>query len=149
LYDAAGHLLRRVDGNGVTTNYVYDDPENLLTDIQYPATPALNVHFGYDGFGRRNSMTDSTGSHSYVYGDLDELKSMTTTYTGLPAQTVSYSYYPDGSRSQMDAPGNSIAYSYDGAGRMTSGRAGAGGTFTTGGRGRGGREGPRKRPKRH
>ncbi|MCA1594680.1 MAG: DUF6531 domain-containing protein, partial [Acidobacteria bacterium] len=48
LHDANGQTLRRIDGNGVTTNYVYDDAENQLTDIQYPATPTLNVHLGYD-----------------------------------------------------------------------------------------------------
>lgn len=120
LHDASGRVLRRVDGNNVITNYIYDDPENLLTDIQYPATPALNVHFGYDGFGRRTSMTDSTGGHSYAYGDLDELKSATTTYTGVSPVILSYSYYPDGSRSQMATPAGLFTYSYDGAGRVTA-----------------------------
>src|SRR5262249_34955760 len=58
LYDNAGNLLQRIDGNNVTTNYVYNDAESLLTDIQYPATTDLNVHFTYDGYGRRSGMTD-------------------------------------------------------------------------------------------
>lgn len=120
LHDPAGRVLRRIDGNGVTTNYVYDDPENLLTDIQYPATPALNVHFGYDSFGRRNLMTDATGSHGYVYGDLDELKSVTTAYTGVTPYAVSYAYYPDGSRKQMTTPAGGFTYGYDAAGRPSS-----------------------------
>jgi RHS repeat-associated protein len=120
LHDPAGRVLRRVDGNGVTTDYVYDDPGGLLTDIRYPATPALNVHFGYDGFGRRNSMTDSTGSHGYVFGDLGELKSVSTTYTGLPAQTISYTYNPDGSRHTMATPAGTFTYGYDGGGRASS-----------------------------
>jgi RHS repeat-associated protein len=119
-HDPSGRVLQRIDGNNVTTNYVYDDPENLLTDIQYPATPSLNVHFGYDTFGRRTSMTDSTGSHSYAYGDLNELKSATTAYTGVSPMTVSYSYYADGSRSQMATPAGLFTYSYDGARRMTA-----------------------------
>jgi RHS repeat-associated protein len=118
-YDAEGNVLRRVDGNGAVTDYVYDDSENNLTDIQYPATPSLNVHFGYDALGRRSAVTDSTGSHAYTYGHLDELLSVTTTYTGLPAQTVSYTYYPDGSRQEMATPAGAFTYSYDGAGRMT------------------------------
>jgi hypothetical protein len=40
-------------------------------------------------------MTDGTGSHGYSYGNLDELLSQTTTYTGLSAQTISYAFYPD------------------------------------------------------
>ncbi len=120
LHDPSGRVLRRIDGNGVTTNYVYDDPEGLLTDIQYPATPALNVHFGYDSFGRRESMADATGTHGYVYGDLDELKSVTTTYAGVSPYTVSYAYYSDGSRSQMTTPAGGFTYAYDAAGRPSS-----------------------------
>jgi len=98
-YDPAGNLLQRIDGNNTTTNYLYNDAESLLTDIQYPATPALNVHFGYDSYGRRNSMTDGVGSHAYGYNNADALTGTTTTYTSLPAQAISYAYYPDGSRS--------------------------------------------------
>jgi YD repeat-containing protein len=100
-YDNAGNLLQRIDGNNVTTNYLYDDPESLLTDIQYPATTSLNVHFTYDNYGRRSGMTDGTGSQSYSFGNLDELLSTTTTYTGISAKTISYSYYPNGSRESM------------------------------------------------
>jgi RHS repeat-associated protein len=119
-YDNNGNLLQRIDGNSVVTNYVYNDAENLLTDIQYPATTSLNVHFSYDGYGRRSGMTDSTGSHSYSYGNLDELLSLTTTYTGLAAKSISYAYYPDGSRQTMTTPAGTFSYSYDAAGRPAS-----------------------------
>jgi len=119
-YDFAGNLLQRIDGNNVTTNYLYNDAENLLTDIQYPATPSLNVHFGYDNYGRPISMSDSTGSHSYSYGNSNELQSATTTYTGLPAQTISYAYYANGSRQSMTTPAGTFSYSYDAAGRASS-----------------------------
>jgi RHS repeat-associated protein len=119
-YDFAGNLLQRIDGKSVTTNYVYNDPENLLTDIQYPATPALNVHFGYDSYGRRNSMTDATGSHAYSYNDADALTSVVTTYTGLPAQTIAYGFHPDGSRQTMTTPAGTFTYAYDAAGRPAS-----------------------------
>lgn len=118
-YDSAGNLLQRIDGNNVTTNYLYNDAENLLTDIQYPATPSLNVHFGYDSYGRRTSMTDSAGSHTYAYGDADELQNTTTNYTGLPSQIISYAYYPNGSRQSMTTPAGTFYYNYDGAGRQT------------------------------
>lgn len=119
-YDNDGNLLQRIDGNGVVTNYLYADPESLLTDIQYPASTGLNVHFGYDPFGRRSSKTDGTGSHSYSYGNLDELLSTTTTYTGLAAKTISYAYYPNGSRQTMTTPSGAFSYSYDAAGRPSS-----------------------------
>ncbi|HEY3039307.1 MAG TPA: RHS repeat-associated core domain-containing protein [Pyrinomonadaceae bacterium] len=119
-YDNDGNLLQRIDGNNVTTNYVYNDAESLLTDIQYPATTSLNVHFGYDSYGRRALMTDSAGSQSYSYGNLDELLSAGTTYTGLSAKTISYQYYPNGSRQTMMTPAGTFGYSYDAAGRPSS-----------------------------
>ncbi len=120
LHDAEGNVLRRIDPNGVVTNYIYNDAENQLTDIQYPATSASNVHLGYDAYGRRTSMTDATGSHSYTYGDTDELQSVTTTYTGIDPQTIGYLYYPDGSRQAMTTPAGDFTYAYDAAGRATS-----------------------------
>jgi RHS repeat-associated protein len=119
-YDNDGNLLQRIDGNNVTTNYVYNDSESLLTDIQYPATTSLNVHFTYDSYGRRSVMTDGTGSQSYSYGNLDELLSASTTYTGLSAKTISYAYYPNGNRQSMSTPAGTFSYSYDAAGRPTS-----------------------------
>jgi RHS repeat-associated protein len=119
-YDNDGNLLQRIDGNSVTTNYVYSDAESLLTDIQYPATTSLNVHLTYDSYGRPSAMTDSTGSKSYSYGNLDELLSVSTTYTGLSAKTISYSYYLDGSRDSMTTPAGIFNYSYDATGRPVS-----------------------------
>ena len=119
-YDNAGNLLQRIDGNNITTNYVYDDPEGLLTDIEYPASTSLNVHFEYDAYGRRESMTDANGTQDYSYGNLNELLSVTTTYTGISAKTISYSYYPNGSRESMTTPAGTFNYSYDAAGRPSS-----------------------------
>ena len=119
-YDNDGNLLQRIDGNSITTNYVYNDAESSLTDIQYPASTSLNVHFGYDGFGRRSLMSDGTGSQSYGYGNLDELLSTTTTYTGLAAKTISYAYYPNGSRQTMTTPAGNFGYSYNAGGRPAS-----------------------------
>lgn len=119
-YDNDGNLLQRVDGNSVTTNYVYSDAESLLTNIQYPATISLNVSFTYDSYGRRSAMTDSTGSQSYTYGNLNELLSVTTTYTGLSAKTISYTYYPNRSRESMTTPAGTFNYSYDAASRPAS-----------------------------
>jgi YD repeat-containing protein len=65
-------------------------------------------------------MTDGTGSQSYSYGNLDELLSAMTTYTGLSTKTISYFYYPNGSRQSMTTPAGSFSYSYDAAGRPAS-----------------------------
>ncbi len=117
-YDAAGRLLERMDGRGLITNYVYDDPEGLLTDIQYATSPEINVHIDYDAYGRPFSTSDGTGVSTSSYDDNDTLTSVTTTYTGLPARTISYSYNPDGSRQTMNTPAGLFSYSYDAIGRM-------------------------------
>ncbi len=80
-YDDDGNLLQRIDGRGVVTNYVYNDPESQITDIQYPATPAINVHYSYDMYGRRTDVTDGTGSRTTIYDDTNVPTDETTTYT--------------------------------------------------------------------
>ena len=58
-------------------------------------------------------MTDPTGTQSYSYDDPGNTLSVTTHYTGLPAQTISYAYYPDGSRQSMTTPAGVFSYKYD------------------------------------
>jgi RHS repeat-associated protein len=119
--DANGNALTRVDGRGITTTYLYQDPQSQLTDIQYPATPGLNIHNAYDGYGRIETATDGTGSRTFDYDDLDNWTSVQTSYTGLPAQTISYGYYANGSRASLNITGlaTGFSYSYDADGRLT------------------------------
>ena len=119
-FDTAGRLLERVDGNSVVTQYEYNDDDGLLTDIIYPASTALNVSFSYDGYGRRTGMSDSTGTQSYSYDELDNPLTVVTTYNGLSARSIGYGYNPDGSRAQMTTPAGNFSYVYDEAGRLAS-----------------------------
>ena len=119
-YDQAGHLLTQIDPRGVESDYSYTDPESRLTDIKYPATPALNVHFHYDGYGRQDAKTDGAGSYTTAYDDLGRMTAATTTYTGVPTQTIAYGYYPDGSYQSMTTPAGTFSYAYDAAGRIAS-----------------------------
>lgn len=120
-YDSAGRLERRIDGRGITTNYTYNDPEGLLTNIEYrDANNQLlgTVSFTYDSDGRRASMTDSTGTTTYSYDHIGTPLSVSVTYTGLPTRAITYSYYPDGSRASMGTPAGTYSYTYDAAGRL-------------------------------
>ncbi len=127
-YDANGNLLRRMDGNGVETDYTHNaDPQSLLTLIHYVYPSGYtggttgDVSLAYDAYGRRAGMTDGTGSQSFAYDDGDDPLSVTTTYANLPAQSISYGYWPDGSRQSMTTPVSSISYNYtcDAVGRLT------------------------------
>jgi RHS repeat-associated protein len=125
-YDSSGRVTQRVDRTvGTTTgqivaNYSYLDDDGLLTAIEYPDASSRDVSLEYDGYGRLSSRSDSTGTQEYSYGDLDQILSVTTTYTGLSAKSVSYSYYPDGSRDQLTTPAGTFSYLYNAAGDPTS-----------------------------
>ena len=92
-YDGAGNVLKRIDGRGTETDYVYDDPEDQLTAIHYPGAPSLDVQYSYDPYGRTAAMTDATGSTAYGYDDSDVATGIVTTYAGLPGKTISYEFY--------------------------------------------------------
>jgi RHS repeat-associated protein len=119
-YDNLGRPTSRVAGNGVVTNYGYSDGDGLLSDVMYPATRALNVHFDYDIYDRRADMTDSTGVVTYLFGNQDELIHTITAYTGLSGRQIAYVYYPDGSRQVMQTRSGQYQYRYDLAGRLKS-----------------------------
>ncbi len=119
-YNGAGNVLSRTDGNNVTTGYTYADPQSLLTDITYPSGTIGSVHYAYDPYGRRSAMTDGTGSQTYAYDDTDDLTTKNVTWTGFSAKTISYGFYPIGSRQSMTADGRNFSYGYDAVGRLNS-----------------------------
>jgi RHS repeat-associated protein len=119
-YSASGQILQSTEPNGTVKNFVYGDPEGLLTAINYPASSAQNTSYSYDSLGRLSSVTDGAGTYGYTYGRLSEVATQTVTYTGLPARTFTYGYYPDGSRSSLMTPLGNFSYNFDLAGRMTS-----------------------------
>ncbi|MEG4917668.1 RHS repeat-associated core domain-containing protein [Microcoleus sp. B7-D4] len=119
-YDLQGNLLTRVDGRGHTTNFVYAEPSGKLSQIQYPNATTENVTLSYDSFGRPISWSNGTGSETTAYDESNMILSRTTTYAGMTgSKTISYGYYPDGSRQSMTHPGDTWGYTYDKAGRCT------------------------------
>jgi RHS repeat-associated protein len=129
-YDANGDILQWTNARGITFNYIYNDPTSRLTDVQYPASPNLNIHVTYDQYGRTIALSDGSGNQSWSYDDCDQVLTNTVTYNGLPAQTLSYSYYPDGSKESLTTPAGIYSYSYDAAGRLMALNNPAGESFT-------------------
>lgn len=62
------------------------------------------MHITYDSYGRAVGGSDGSGSHSQAFDDGNLTTSVTTTYTGLPAQTIGYAYYPNASHQSMTTP---------------------------------------------
>lgn len=83
-YNAQGQLLTSTNPKGQVTTYSYSS--GYLTDIQGP-TSGSKVHFGYDGMGRVNAVTDS------------ENRTVKTQYDALDRPTVVM--YPDGTTEQF------------------------------------------------
>jgi RHS repeat-associated protein len=119
-YDLQGNLLSRTDGRGLVTNFIYDEPNGNLSEIQYPGATSQNVTLTYDEYQRPTGWTNGTGSETTAYDESDAILSVTTNYAGMTgSKTISYGYYPDGSRQMMTHPGDNWAYTYDKAGRCT------------------------------
>jgi RHS repeat-associated protein len=54
------------------------------------------------------------------FDDLGEVTQSVRAYTGVSSNTLTYSRYPDGTRSAMTVEGNTLDYYYDADGRYTS-----------------------------
>ena len=141
-YDLFGHAAQRIDGNGVTTHYEYNDYAQQLTHLYYTyptgytGSHSGDVAFHYDGYGRRDQMADAvsgtltttngvtsiaTPGVTYGYDDDDDLMSVITKYAALPsAASITYTYDQDGSRATMGTPAGTFSYTYDNAGQLQS-----------------------------
>ncbi len=117
-HDEVGRVGTRTDGNGLVTSYTYGDEAGLLTAIAYTDHSSQNVGLTYDDYGRLTQRSDAAGTESFTYDDLGSVLTSSTTYTGLAAKTLTYSYFADGSRDELDTPGGTFEYDYDAAGRL-------------------------------
>lgn len=99
-----------------------------LSSVTYPTTNTPNLTFGYDGLGRRTSMTDGLGTSSWSYDGTGRLQSESGP---LGNDTITYGYDSlDRLQSlsvQRDATSSdSENLVYDGLGRLANLSAGAG-----------------------
>lgn len=119
-YDSVNHLLSRTNGNGQVVNLTYGDGDGLLSSAVYVGDSQYNSSITCDSYDRISTIQDSSGTQSLTHDDLGNITSSTRTYTGVPAQTFTYSYYPDGSRQTMVNPAGTWTYDYDADARYTS-----------------------------
>jgi RHS repeat-associated protein len=98
-YDPAGNPLTSTDPNGITTTWTYT-PDGLMASETYSGSAAHSVTYGYDASGNQTSMSDATGSSSYIWDPFGEL----TSATNGAGRTVSYGYDADGDTSSVTYP---------------------------------------------
>jgi YD repeat-containing protein len=124
-YDATGNRLTQQDPGGncsVTpkvgcTSLTYD-VANQLKSIAYSDGVTPNVtNIVYDGDGQRTSMTDGTGTSSWVWDSLHR----PTSYTNGAGAQVQYGYNLRSLVTTLTYPGSlNVTRGYDDAGRFTS-----------------------------
>jgi RHS repeat-associated protein len=114
-YDQNGNLTSLTHFNGVTTTYTYDN----LNRLQSRTTPGeVPVSFTYTATGKRQTMTDASGTTTYSYDSMDRLTTKAT-----PEGTLSYTYDTAGNLASMASNhtnGVSATYGYDDLNRLTS-----------------------------
>ena len=133
-YDRAGRLIAETSAWGSSKNYSYN-AQNLLSEIKngrgqsaqlsYDAAgrlvslsdPTGNVTYSYDANGNVLNVIDTGGTISREYDALDRV----TRYTDARGNTISYTYDTVGNLTSMTYPdGKTVHYSYDAADRLTS-----------------------------
>ena len=118
-YDALDRLHTLSRPNGITDTFQYNDSGDLTNrDASRAGTPVAVFDYGIDPVtGRRTSMTDNSGTHTYTYYDNGWLKSATHP-AGSGLSNESYTYDHAGNR----LTGNGVVgtASYDAADRLIS-----------------------------
>jgi len=119
-YDAAGNLLSKTDRNAHTVNYTYDFL-NRLTKKQYPDGTSMN--YTYDVANRLTQVTDSTGTYTLAYDNMDRLMQASTVYSFIAGKTfmMQYGYDAASNRTSMTDPqSKATSYVYDTLNRLTT-----------------------------
>jgi RHS repeat-associated protein len=90
-YDCLGLVTERRRPGPETTRWDYDRA-GRMTDITYPYS-AGTVSMGYDGAGRRTSLSNDWASTAYLYDDAGRLETMTVSIVGGPTgHAFAYTY---------------------------------------------------------
>ncbi len=125
-YDPAGNLTNRVDFNGRLTAYAYDAANRLLSKTPDPVFSAPPVSFTYTATGRRATMSDASGTTTYLYNERDWLTNKTVRWN-LPAGSrytaiLGYTHDPHGNLTGIessDPNGTAVGYEYDALNRLS------------------------------
>ena len=124
-YDGHGNVTKWVDARSVETDFTYDVLNRALTKT-FPAHTSLNVAFTYDstsggndGVGRLTSVSDPSGSTSFVYNALGQTAT-DTRVIGSNTYSTAYTYNPANNPLTITYPsGRIVTYTRDSLGRIS------------------------------
>ena len=133
--DGRGNLTRRIDANGQTILYSYDNLDRLTQvtlpdsqtisysydpvtgDLTSVTSPEIGYSFTHDALGRVTGVTDSRGyGLAYTYNDLGQ-----RTQATLPGgRTATYAYDTGNRLSAITSEAGTFTFGYDARGRRSS-----------------------------
>jgi RHS repeat-associated protein len=124
-FDANGAVVKQIDARNIETDYTNDYAGRVLT-MTFPASSSENTTYAYDstsggnkGVGKLTSVSDQSGSTSFVYNSLGQLSSDTRIIAGNSYATT-YTYDPAGNILTETYPsGRIVIYARDALGRIS------------------------------
>ncbi len=115
-YDAEGNMTSHTDFNGKTTTLTYDSLNRQLSRTPDASFSAPPISFTYTTTGKRQSMTDPSGTTNYAYTNRDQVLTKAT-----PEGTLSYTYDLSSNVASVvssNANGTNVAYAWDAGNRL-------------------------------
>jgi RHS repeat-associated protein len=121
-YDSGGNLLTITNARGAVTSNTYDAlGRTTSTEYKMGSTTDQTITFNYDqgtnGKGQLTSASDANHSLSWSYDEEGRVINKTQVVGSL-SRSVAYGYVHGNQTTLLTPSGQTVAYSYDGAGRL-------------------------------